>query len=71
MFNPFFPLFSVVIIYSFLQDECKRLRQSIKCGLIKRFTVVGLLIRFTDIVICYVQDICNSSNKVVLCLVAG
>lgn len=55
----FFSSFPVVIFYSCVQDECKRLRQSIRCGLTKRLTVVGLLV-----MLCYM--LCSRYLQLVL-----
>lgn len=51
--------FPVVIFYLCVQDECKRLRQSIRCGLTKRLTVVGLLV-----MLCYM--LCSRYLQLVL-----
>jgi hypothetical protein len=39
-------LLLVLMFILCFQDECKRLRQSIKCGLIKWLTVVSLTVMF-------------------------
>ena len=50
-------LFSALITF---QDECRRLRQSIKCGLVNRLTVVSMHNYMLSSVACLGLNICGS-----------